>query len=118
MYFDYELFEIKDLAFGLLFCALLVFDIYTCVKFLLAKTVNNERTPLVLISIAVLTLVIAFVNESIGNTLPSDLYYKTSIGITYLIAVSLYANKYLFKLQNTEKHISNIVGIIFWERLF
>ena len=117
MYFDYELFEIKDLAFGVLFCALLLIDIYTCVKVLLAKTVNNERTPLVLIVVAVLTLLIAFVNESIGNTLPSDLYYKISIGITYLIAVSLYANKYLFKLQNTEKHISNIVGIIFWGAL-
>lgn len=113
-YFDFELWGHKSLALGLVFTWTIFIGLYLSIKALFNKALGSENTPIVLIAMAILTLFIAVVNEKTSNNLPTDLYYKISVGIVYLIANALYANRYIYKQKNEHKVISNIIGIIFW----
>ena len=113
-YFNFELWGHKSLALGLVFTWTIFVGLYLSIKALFNKTLGSENTPIVLIAMAILTLFIAVVNEKTSNNLSADLYYKISVGIVYLIAIALYANRYIYKQKNEHKVISNIIGIIFW----
>jgi cation transport ATPase len=113
-YFNFELWGHKSLALGVLFTWTMFVGLFLSIKALFNRTLGSENTPIVLIAMAILTLFIAVVNEKTSNNLSADLYYKISVGIVYLIAIALYANRYIYKQKNEHKVISNIIGIIFW----
>ena len=112
-YFNFDLWGKKNLLIGLSFGWMLFVGLYGSVKVLFNKQLSSETIPNVLVSIAILSLIIAILNEKInGDT--SNIYYKISIGIIYIILLAVYINKYIYKEQTQNKVISNILGIIFW----
>ena len=113
-YFNFELWGHKSFAIGLVFIWTIFIGLYVSVKALFNKTLGSENTPIVLVAIAILTLFIAVVNEKTSNNASADLCYKISVGIVYLIAIALYANRYIYKQRKEYKVISNIIGIVFW----
>ena len=113
-YFNCELWGHKSFAIGLVFIWTIFIGLYISVKALFNKTLGSENTPIVLVAIAILTLFIAVVNEKTSNNASADLCYKISVGIVYLIAIALYANRYIYKQRKEYKVISNIIGIVFW----
>ncbi len=117
MFFDHELWGYKETVYGLLFLVVLFLEIYISIKIILGKKLNLEKTSTVLISTAVLTFILAAVNETTNNLIPANLLYKISIGITYLVATALFINSYLFKKRDGNKTIGTIIGVVFWGSL-
>lgn len=117
MFFNHELWGYKETVYGLLFLVVLFLEIYISLKIILGKKLNLEKTPMVLISTAVLTFLLAAVNHKANNLIPANLLYKISIGITYLVAIALFINSYLFKKRDDNKTINTIIGIVFWGSL-
>lgn len=117
MFLDHNLWGYKEAVYGLLFLVVLFLEIYISIKIILGKKLNLEKTSTVLISTAVLTFLLAAVNHTANNLIPANLLYKISIGITYLVAIALFINSYLFKKRDSSKTIGNIVGIVFWGSL-
>ncbi|MBQ3128440.1 MAG: hypothetical protein IJC13_05325 [Clostridia bacterium] len=117
MFFNHELWGYKETVYGLLFLVVLFLEIYISLKIILGKKLNLEKTPMVLISTAVLTFLLAAVNHTANNLIPANLLYKISIGITYLVAIALFINSYLFKKRDDNKTINTIIGIVFWGSL-
>ena len=113
-YFDFDLWGHKSFAIGLVFAWTIFVGLFLSIKALFNKNLSSENTPIALIAIAILTLLIAVVNDKTSNNLSANLYYKISVGIIFLIAIALYANKYIYRQKNEHKVISNIIGIIFW----
>ena len=101
-YFNCELWGHKSFAIGLVFIWTIFIGLYISVKALFNKTLGSENTPIVLVAIAILTLFIAVVNEKTSNNASADLCYKISVGIVYLIAIALYANRYIYKQRTKE----------------
>lgn len=117
MFFDHELWGYKETVYGLLFLVVLFLEIYISIKIILGKKLNLEKTSTVLISTAVLTFLLAAVNHTANNLIPANLLYKISIGITYLVAIALFIDSYLFKKRDENKTMNTIIGIVFWGSL-
>lgn len=117
MFFDHDLWGYKDTVYGVLFLIVLFVEIFMSVNMALGKRLASEKLPTILISAAVLTFILAAVNETSNNVEPANLLYKLSFGIAYLVTVALFINSYLFKKRDSSKTIGNIVGIVFWGSL-
>ena len=117
LFFDYNLWGYKDKVYGIMFLIVLFVEIFMSVNVVLGKKLASEKLPTILISIAVLTFILAAVNETANNVEPANLLYKISFGIAYLVAMALFINSYLFKKRDSNKKIGNIVGIVFWGSL-
>ena len=117
MFFDHELWGYKETVYGLLFLVVLFLEIYISIKIILGKKLNLEKTSTVLISTAVLTFLLAAVNHTANNLIPANLLYKISIGITYLVAIALFIDSYLFKKRDENKTMNTIIGVVFWGSL-
>lgn len=116
-YFNFDLWGYKKFALGIAFAWTLFVGLYAAIKTLFNKAFGEENTPIVLFATALLTLFIAIANEKSANAVNAELCYKISFGVIYLIAISLYTNRYIYKARNEKKVIGNIVGIIFWGTL-
>ena len=116
-YFDYELWGSKKTIIGIIFAWVIFIAIYVSIKVLLNKFLFKEKTPIVLISLALLIFVIAAINYKENADTASILLFKIGVGIIYLISAALYINKYIYKQYSTNKIISNILGIVFWGAL-
>ena len=112
-YFDFELWGNKNIAIGIIFIWSLFVGFYAIVKSLFNKALGNENIPAVLVAIAMLMIFIAVIIEK-NNNVDYVVCYKISVGIFYLIAIALYANKYIYRNKNEQNVMSNIIGIIFW----
>lgn len=117
LFFDYNLWGYKDTVYGIMFLIVLFVEIFMSVNVVLGKKLASEKLPTILISIAVLTFILAAVYETANNVEPANLLYKISFGIAYLVAMALLINSYLFKKRDSNKKIGNIVGIVFWGSL-
>lgn len=117
MFFSNTLWGYKSVAIGFSFVFMLFVELFFSIKTLLNKTFCNENTPVIIIVVAILSLLLAGVNELSGNNGPAYLCYKVSLGFIYMISISLYTNRYIYKLNNSQKRISRIIGIIFWGSL-
>lgn len=117
MFFDHNLWGYKEAVYGLMFLVVLFVEIFISINVVFGKKLDSEKLPTILISAAVLTFILAAVNETSNNVEPANLLYKLSFGIAYLVAVALFINSYLFKKRDSNKTIGNIVGIVFWGSL-
>ena len=113
-YFNFELWGQKSLILALTYTWTMFVGLFAGVKGLFNKTLGSENTPVTLIAVAILTLFMAVVSEVSANADSANLYYKISLGIVYLIAIALYANKYIYKRSSEQKIISNIIGVVSW----
>lgn len=114
MCFNYQLWGQKPFVVGVALLWVLFVELYAGVRTLFNKSLEKETTPIILVAIAVLSFVVAVVNESAGNYVPASLCYKISVGLAYLIAVALYTHKYIYKSSGVHGRISSIIGIVFW----
>lgn len=117
MFLDHNLWGYKEAVYGIMFLVVLFVEIFISINVVFGKKLDSEKLPTILISAAVLTFLLAAVNETSNNVEPANLLYKLSFGIAYLIAVALFINSYLFKKRDNNKTIGNIVGIVFWGSL-
>ena len=117
MFLDHNLWGYKEAVYGIMFLVVLFIEIFISINVVFGKKLDSEKLPTILISAAVLTFLLAAVNETSNNVEPANLLYKLSFGIAYLIAVALFINSYLFKKRDNNKTIGNIVGIVFWGSL-
>lgn len=117
MFLDHNLWGYKEAVYGIMFLVVLFIEIFISINVVFGKKLDSEKLPTILISAAVLTFLLAAVNETSNNVEPANLLYKLSFGIAYLIAVALFINNYLFKKRDNNKTIGNIVGIVFWGSL-
>lgn len=117
MFLDHNLWGYKEAVYGIMFLVVLFVEIFISINVVFGKKLDSEKLPTILISAAVLTFLLAAVNETSNNVEPANLLYKLSFGIAYLIAVALFINNYLFKKRDNNKTIGNIVGIVFWGSL-
>ncbi len=117
MFLDHNLWGYKEAAYGIMFLVVLFVEIFISINVVFGKKLDSEKLPTILISAAVLTFLLAAVNETSNNVEPANLLYKLSFGIAYLVAVALFINSYLFKKRDSNKTIGNIVGIVFWGSL-
>lgn len=113
-YFNFELWGQKSFILALTYTWTMFVGLFAGVKGLFNKTLGSENTPVTLIAVAILTLFMAVVSEVSANADSANLYYKISFGIVYLIAIALYANKYIYKRSSEQKIISNIIGVVSW----
>lgn len=111
---DYNLWGYKSTLAGLALLLIMFVEIFASVRTLLKKSLGNENVPIVLISLTVVSFVLAAVNESAGNIEPANLCYKFCFGLTYLVAIALYTNQFIYKSRKPNKTMSNIIGIVFW----
>lgn len=112
--FDYELWGYKSTLAGLALLIIMFVEIFASVRALFKKSLGSENVPIVLMSITVISFILAAVNESVGNIEPANLCYKLCLGLAYLVAISLYTNRFIYKPKKPDKTISNIIGIVFW----
>ena len=111
---NYNLWGYKSTLAGLALLLIMFVEIFASVRTLFKKSLGNENVPIVLISLTVVSFVLAAVNESAGNIEPANLCYKFCFGLTYLVAIALYTNQFIYKSRKPNKTISNIIGIVFW----
>lgn len=111
---DNNLWGYQSSALGLFFIYVLFIGFFASIRTLFKKSFGYENIPVVLISLVFISFILATVNEGVGNIEPANLCYKFCVGLAYLVAISLYVNKYIYKAKDSTKPVSNIIGIIFW----
>ena len=93
---------------------LLIVGIIIGIATLFNKVFNKEIIPVILIALSVVILVFSIACAKIGERECSEFFYKVSGAIIYLIAIAIYANKYIYSQKCENKLITNIIGIVFW----
>lgn len=111
---NHDVWGYKSSFAGLALLLIMFVEIFASVRAIFKKSFGNENVPVALISLTVLSFILAAVNESAGNIEPSNLCYKFCFGLTYLVAIALYTNQFIYKPKKQNKTISNIIGIVFW----
>lgn len=111
---DYNLWGYKSTLAGLALLLIMFVEIFASVRALFKKSLGNENVTVVLVSLTIISFVLAAVNESSDNIEPANLCYKLCFGLTYLVAIALYTNQFIYKPRKPNKTISNIIGIVFW----
>ena len=108
---------------GLFFIAICLIAIFLIVEQFFGDAFNNEVKPMVLLSVAVLSLLFAFIFElSNTNIQYSFVLYKISIGIFYLVVTALLVHKIIYNKEefekiNKNKKIGKIISFVFWSSL-
>ena len=111
---NHDVWGFKSSFAGLALLLIMFVEIFASVRAIFKKSFGNENVPVALISLTVVSFILAAVNESAGNIEPSNLCYKFCFGLTYLVAIALYTNQFIYKPKKQNKTISNIIGIVFW----
>lgn len=111
---NYDIWGYKSSLAGLALLLIMFVEIFASVRAIFKKSFGNENVPVVLISLTVVSFILAAVNEGAGNIKPSNLCYKFCFGLAYLVAIALYTNKFIYKPKKQNRTISNIIGIVFW----
>lgn len=112
--FDYEIWGHKSTLAGLSLVIIMFVELFASIRTIFKKSFGQENTPVTLLALAVISFVLAAVNEGTGNIEPASLCYKVCFGLAYLVAIALYTNQFIYKTKKSEKIISTIIGIIFW----
>lgn len=112
--FDYKLWGFKAFFIGLALFITIFVELFASIRVILKKFFGQENIPVVLTSLAVLSFILAALNEHIGNIKPASLCYAFCFGLAYLVAIALYIYQFIYKPKKSEKIVSNIIGIIFW----
>ncbi|MBQ4119077.1 MAG: hypothetical protein IJD45_01650 [Clostridia bacterium] len=111
---NYDIWGYKSSLSGLALLLIMFVETFASVRAIFKKSFGNENAPVILISLTIVSFVLAAVNESAGNIEPANLCYKFCFGLTYLVAIALYTNQFIYKPRKPNKTISNIIGIVFW----
>lgn len=111
---NYDIWGHKSTLAGFALLLIMFVEIFASVRTLFKKSFGNENVPVALVSLTVISFILAAVNESAGNIEPSNLCYKLCFGLAYLVAIALYTNQFIYKHKKQSKIISNIIGIVFW----
>lgn len=116
-YFKHDLWGLKSFFMGLFISYIMLIGIFESIRMLFDKTFENDRSSIILISTAIVTILIAKINETQNNLIASDLFYKIGIGIAYLMGIAIYAHVCLQGKLSTSHPIHRILGIVFWGAL-
>ena len=115
-YFDYNVFNFKNLILGFFFIGIVFVGIYSSLKGILNKKYLSEDFMVVLVSVVLLLLWMAGVYESSENKELVELSLKISVGLLYLLAISTVISKYLY--SSSKKGLNRkIIGIIVWSAI-
>lgn len=108
---------------GLFFIAICLIAIFLIIEQFFGDAFNNEIKPMVLLSVAFLSLLFAFIFEQSNTDIQYSLVlYKISIGIFYLVFIALLVNKIIYNKEefekvNKNKQIGKIISFVFWASL-
>lgn len=122
-YFNSTLWGADLIINGLFFIAISLIAIFLIVEQFLGDTFNNEIKPMVLLSVAFLSLFFAFIFELSNTDIQySSVLYKISIGIFYLVFIALLVNRIIYNKEefekiNKNKKIGKIISFVFWASL-
>ena len=112
-YFDYSVFNIKNTILGFFLIFIVFLGIYRTLKGFSNKAFLSENFMVVLVSLLLLLLWMAGVYESSDNKELVELFLKISVGLIYLLAISIVISTYLY--SSSKKGLNQkIIGIIFW----
>lgn len=113
-----------DLTINVLFfMAICLIAIFLIVEQFFGNAFNNEIKPMVLLSVAFLSLLFAFIFELSNTDIQySSVLYKISIGIFYLVFIALLVNRIIYNKEefekiNKNKKIGKIISFVFWASL-
>lgn len=108
---------------GLFFIAICLIAIFLIIEQFFGDAFNNEIKPMVLLSVAFLSLLFAFIFEQSNTDIQYSLVlYRISIGIFYLVFIALLVNKIIYNKEefekvNKNKQIGKIISFVFWASL-
>ncbi|MBQ9731368.1 MAG: hypothetical protein IJV94_04630 [Bacilli bacterium] len=110
--FDYSLFGIKEFLVGILFLIIILEGVYLVFKKFFLHYLSNSKKILFLISFSTLLIIVSIINEKLSSSFNGIIYYQISLGLIYLIAISIY----IYKALNNQKgnNLNSLFNFIFW----
>lgn len=114
MIFDCGFLGFKTIIVGISLISVLLIEIFISIRTLFHNSFGKENTPVVLLTLAIISCMFSLANLSTGNVEYAKTFAIICFGIAYLVAIALYTNRFIYKQKNPEKTISSIIGIVFW----
>lgn len=114
MIFNCGLSGLKTIIVGISLISVLLIEIFISIRALFHNSFGKENTPVVLLTLAIISCMFSLANLSTGNVEYAKTFAIICFGIAYLVAIALYTNRFIYKHKNPEKTISSIIGIVFW----
>lgn len=115
-YFNLRLNDFKAAVFGFFIAYMLFIGFYNIISLFTKKTFLSEQFLVIMLTIVLLFLCVAYVNDVSNNKDGAEMLYKISVGLLYLIIISMLIHYYLY-VQSKKGVGQKIIGIIFWSCL-